>query len=192
MPKFLWKFTFFSFATLWCTFSISQEHSSHNFSWPLPGWVSVDFGLVKKNLNESRGDFSENYDEFVGALLDIGLNPNLSTWIKPTFGNSNILWTNNSQLGHQYANSLWEDKQTFSPDNYTFHKNKIAIEGVVWNYTYFKQSLNLSSDENYWAGVFFCKGDPGVSVFYWGIGPDVDLKTSDDVRQSLALFYNSC
>ena len=103
-----------------CAFSENTKYKQVSLEITLPGWVAVSFGIDNDFVLSNKGNLDETYDEFVGGLLDDGLLINKSYWIKPTYGNENLLWTLDANIGKRRTNALQRSEKEFIDVGYEF------------------------------------------------------------------------
>jgi len=138
----------------------------------ISGWVRVDFGLDQKFLHRHRGEMYEAYDEYVGDLIDNGLNPDQSYWYKPVYGNQNILWTDEAKPGYERYTRFSRPDSDKAFANVVTRVDKLSVGGQVWRYAGNTQKVIRSEKyaDIFQDYVFYCqsKAGKGVSLFYWG------------------------
>jgi hypothetical protein len=140
----------------------------------IPGWVSVDFVIDSEYISKHRGNLAENYDEFVGDLFDNGLNLKNTGWLKPTYGNQNLLWTTDSELGNHRQQMLLKSTEEFKSDALELINDTIQITKVNWYYVGLIDKIRGVGSASFQSYVFVCKGSSfEASVFYWGDGLNI-------------------
>ncbi len=137
----------------------------------LPGWVVVSPGIEKQQMASQKGQFSQTFDEFVGGLIDAGMDVTMSTWLKPTYGNQNLLWVPDGEVGEQRRSALVKSRDDFNRAIYAFRKGVFIADSVSWEYAGYMDKSAGEGSSAFNSYVFVC-GDElkGVSVFYWGDG----------------------
>jgi len=170
--------------------SIAQKENPINII--VPGWVYVDFGIDNEDVISNTGKLYSSYDEFVGGLFDDGLSLRESKWIKPTYGNENLLWTFDSTIGNRKLNALKKSKQEFSNSGYEFVSDSMKIANTTWTYSgYLIKEANKES-QNYKSYVLVCNARKGISVFYWGKSGIDRLQDNQSILQLLKKLSTHC
>jgi hypothetical protein len=107
------------------------------------------------------------YDEFVGQLLDDGLNIEDAGWLKPVYGNQNLLWTCDAGIGKRRAESLLRSMKEFSPEVYEFKQGEVKIANRRWMYLGYTDRTNGTDSPWFQSFVFVC--GPGASSDHLGV-----------------------
>ena len=169
----------------------NEAQAVHNFV--VPGWVVVAPGINEKQIADKRGGLAQTYDEFVGGLLDDGMNIADSVWMKPTYGNQNILWADSKLIGQRTINSWMKNKDHFNSTNYEFKKDKLIVKGIGWQYAGYTDKTAGTGLKAYNAYSFVCVNkSKGISVFYWGDGMAISPEKNESVLILLAQLTSSC
>lgn len=155
----------------------------------LPGWVHVSYGLSASEVAERRGTLADTYDEYVGQLLDDGMSTENSAWLKPVYGNQNLLWVQNAEIGKARARDIQASSKEFEPMGYAFRQGVLLIDGVKWWYTGYQAPV---SDVAYQDFTFYCEADAGVSVMFWGDGMAEPADETEAVRKLLRIMNRNC
>lgn len=159
----------------------------------VPGWVPVEFGIKNDYILKHRGHLEEIYDEFVGRLFDDGLKLEGTGWLKPTYGNQNLLWTFDSDLGYRHQRLLLKSKEKFQSDTYEFTNDSIEISNNSWKYVGFADKTLGTNSQSFQSFIFVCRGaSKGVSVFYWGDGMAMQPQESQSVKELLTELSCQC
>ena len=70
------------------------------FTTSCPRMVACFF-LDPDYISKHRGSLADNYDEFVGELFDDGLGIINTGWLKPAYGNQNLIRTLDPDFGER-------------------------------------------------------------------------------------------
>lgn len=166
--------------------------NAEKFKQIIPGWVEVSFNIDEKYISLNKGKLDESYDEFVGELIDNGLLINKSHWIKPTYGNQNLLWTLNSKIGKEKIRKIETSKDQFSSSEYTFSNGELIIKGEKWNYSGYSINIKPSNSEKFKSYILSCEKNNGISVFYWGNDSINLLKNNSSIMSLLKILSKQC
>lgn len=159
----------------------------------IEGWERVAFADHADYFRKNRGKLAYTYDEFVGALLDQGLDVDQSEWLKPTYGNQNILWTFDRALGKQRVQRLIQSKSEFSPRFYDFYENTLNVSDTRWQYAGYKDKSSGVDVAPFQTFVYVCgNGSSGLSIFYWGSDILVEPHKTVDVKNALTKLSDKC
>ena len=180
--KFILSMVFVS--TTGCTnmLGATPERSSNgNITPSIEGWMQVSFPN-----NESY------YDELIGSLVDEGLDVKKSIWLKPSYGNENLLWTYGTALGNQQRIKLSQSKEDFNKKYYEFYEGKIDIGKISWGYSgYLNKRRKAVPPYQYFS--FVCEGDTsGVTVFYWGNELSIVSLELEYIKDLLSKLSDKC
>lgn len=173
----------------------TQKHDKTTFSTTvssIPGWVKVSFGIDNEFVLLNKGKLNESYDEYVGGLIDDGLMIDYSRWIKPTYGNENLLWTYNSGIGIKKINTLEHSKKEFTDIGYNFLDGSLIVKAKEWNYSGYSVPSTDSSSMSFKSYIFVCNGNTGISIFYWGNSALKLPKDNLSIIQLLELLSHHC
>ena len=155
----------------------------------LPGWVYVSYGISASDVTERRGTLADTYDEYVGQLLDDGMSIESSAWLKPVYGNQNLLWVQSAEVGKARARDVQASSKEFEPLGYAFRQGVLLTGEVKWWYTGYRAPV---SDTAYQDVTFYCEADSGVSVMYWGAGIAEPAEETEVVRTLLRAMNKNC
>lgn len=179
-------------ALLLCGCSWNPHSLTNQTRQPFPGkptvdgWVSVDFGIDADYISGHRGRMGELYDEFVGQLFDDGLTMKDTGWLKPTYGNKNMLWTCDGGIGKRRVQSFSRSMKEFPVEAYEFKEGEIEAKGR-WLYSGYTTKTN-GNDQEFQSFVFVCEGtSTGISLFYWGEGTVI---AEDQVAPSIKILLS--
>jgi hypothetical protein len=159
----------------------------------VPGWVRVVFGIESDHILMHRGRLAETYDEYVGGLFDDGLSVNDTGWLKPTYGNRNLLWTLDTDIGRQRQQSLLKSKDEFPPDTYAFANGVVDVANSNWTYVGYIDKTSGAGSAAFQSFIFVCKGSSsGASVFYWGDGTAILPQENNSIQELLSELSSHC
>ena len=159
----------------------------------VPGWVPVVFRIEPDYISTHRGRLAEIYDEFVGGLFDDGLRVKDTGWLKPTYGNQNLLWTLDSDFGNRRQQSLLKSKEEFQSGTYEFTNGFIDVANFSWNYVGYTDKTLGAGSAAFQSFIFVCRGSSsGASVFYWGEGMAIQPQESQSVKELLSELSSHC
>lgn len=157
------------------------------------GWVPVMFHNQIAALSQGKGNLFETYDEFVGGLVDDGLDANKATWLKPTYGNQNMLWVPDAKFGEQKKQRLLQSKSNFPSTAYEFYDGTMKLSDDIWSYVGYLDKTTGSGAKAFQMFIFVCKGtSPGISVFYWGDGIAVHPYEIESTSSLLSQLSHKC
>ncbi len=174
-----------------CT-SSEQEIQVTNANIALSGWKTVSFDVDEKFILKNKGHLDEVYDEYVGILIDDGLDINQSHWLKPTYGNENIIWTLNSSIGSQKIISLQKSKSMFEESGYKYLNGGIKSGNTSWEYSGYSTPPTSSDTSTFKSYIFVCQKNNGVSVFYWGNNNIDQPQKMNEVTEILKQLSDNC
>lgn len=164
------------------SFAITEQKIKQISTLLPANWVKVNFGLNKATLAQHKGKMVLHYDEFVGSLIDEGLQLEKSVWIKPTYGNKNLLWTyDDNQVGYQNYRNLVEPQTERFPAS-QIKVGNIELDHKKWQYSgYFLKNTTPI----YTAVTYYCDGKTqDIAVFFWGEG-NTNFADDPSVRELL-------
>lgn len=171
----------------------STWKQSRNTTPVVPGWVPVVFGIESDYISANRGHLSEIYDEFVGGLFDDGLSLNNTGWLKPTYGNRNLLWTLDSDIGGRRQESLLKSKEEFPSETYAFANGVVDVTNSGWKYVGYIDKTNGAGSAAFQSYIFVCRGSSsGASVFYWGDGTAIRPQDNESIKELLSELSLHC
>ena len=155
------------------------------------GWVPVEFSLGPDDISVHRGRLDKLYDEFVGGLLDDGLALDNTGWLKPTYGNQNLLWTLDSAIGIRRQQALLKSREAFQSNTYVYRNGFVAIGNQDWKYVgYTDKTLDTAVFHSF---VFVWKGSAsGISVFCWGEDFAIPPQRNPSIRKLLSKLSSNC
>jgi hypothetical protein len=157
------------------------------------GWVPVVFGVESDYIATNRGRLSEIYDEFVGGLFDDGLSRGKTGWLKPTYGNRNLLWTLDSDIGNRRQQSLLKSIEEFPSETYEFANGVVNVSNSSWKYVGYMDKTNGTGSAAFLSFIFICRGSTtGASVFYWGDGMAIQPQANKSVKELLSEISSYC
>jgi len=171
-----------------------QKAQPETLSPVIPGWVKVSIGIDAEYISSNLGNLSELYDEFVGGLFDEGLLIDHFYWIKPVYGNENLLWTFDAHIGLQRKKPFTELKDEFTNSGYDIIDGTLDIAGSEWHYFGYSSAMPASGSPDFRSYVFVCRSETsqGVSAFYWG-NSGINLpKNNSSIIQLLTLLSSRC
>lgn len=179
-----------------CSFSKGTQSiwTQSRYTTPVvPGWVHVIFGTDPDYISMHRGQLAEIYDEIVGGLFDDGLRMKDTGWLKPTYGNRNLLWTLDSDFGNRRQRSLLKSKEEFQSDTYEFTNGFIDVANLSWKYVGYTDKTIGAGSAAFQSFIFVCQGSSsGVSVFYWGEGIAIQPQEIQSVKDLLTELSSYC
>ena len=177
-----------------CYFQNGKSSSNDKNRIMLDGWERVAFADRSDYFSKNRGDLSASYDEFVGALIDQGLEVDNTEWLKPTYGSQNYLWTSTAKIGNQQKKMLNASKSEYSPNFYEFYDGEIEYSNVRWLYSGYIDKIEGVYANSFRMFIFVCKGESsnGVSVFYWGSGISMLPIETEDTKILLSKLSTKC
>lgn len=157
------------------------------------GWVPVVFGVESDYITTNRGRLSEIYDEFVGGLFDDGLSIDKTGWLKPTYGNLNLLWTLDTDIGSRRQQSLFKSREEFPSDTFEFADGVVSVSNSIWKYVGYKDKTNGAGSAAFLSFIFIHRGSStGASVFYWGDGTAIQPQKNKSVKELLSKISSYC
>ena len=168
--------------------SISTAKSEQLIS----GWVEVSFNIDKKYISLNKGKLDELYDEFVGGLIDDGLPVEKSHWIKPTYGNKNLLWTLDSKIAKEKIKKLESSKDKFIATQYKFINGSLKIKNKKWSYFGYSTPIGDSTSKYFKSYILSCEKNDNISIFYWGNDNINLLKNNQSIIQLLETLSKKC
>lgn len=181
--------------SLACSPSAPEGSESEGGPEPVetPGWVTVDFGLDPEFVRANRGQMASVYDDQVGRLIDVGLDPGRSIWIKPTYGNRNIIWTlDGGTLARGHRRALTEAAGELGP-TIQVEIGEFEAGGRSWSYAGYIDRTEGTGPEAFRSAVYACgTGATGVSVLYWGEGLPVEPHRVESVHTLLEKLAARC
>lgn len=178
-----------------CSFTKGKQTkgTQSRYTTPVvPGWVHVDFGIEPGYISTHRGRLAEVYDEYVGGLFDDDLKMKDTGWLKPTYGNRNLLWTLDSDIGKNRQQSLLKSKEEFQSDTYEFTNGLLDVANRSWNYVGYTDKTLGAGSAAFQSFIFIFRGSSGASVFYWGEGTAIQPQESQSVKDLLSELSSQC
>lgn len=166
--------------------------NTEKFEQTISGWVEVSFNIDDKYIALNKGKLDESYDEFVGELIDNGLLIKKSHWIKPTYGNRNLLWTLDSKIAKEKIRKIEKSKKQFISSEYAFSNGDLIIKDKKWNYSGYSIKTKTSDSEGFKSYVLSCEKNKGISVFYWGNDNINLLKNNSSIINLLNVLSKQC
>ena len=138
------------------TFSTGPVTEQNPSDMVLKGWVRVLFS-ASNVIDENTG---KNIDPIVGSIIKAGIPPPRMIWLKPVYGNQNILWFNSStfSLEKHMRERIQRHELPFG------HHGKITPTSAVW------YSVTIPLIEDLQLSILACRHSPKSEtvVFYWG------------------------
>ena len=191
----IWVSSFFLVVILFaaCDQSTIDNARQDSEKISIPGWLTVLPGIDKHETAGQKGLFAQTYDEFVGGLIDDGIDIALTTWFKSTYGNKNLLWVPDAKVGLQRLSALIKSKGDFNPAVYTFEKGTLAISRRQWVFAGYSDNSAGAGSKAFNSFVFVCGDESeGASVFYWGDGIATSPNENDSVKTLLSQLSSHC
>ncbi len=124
------------------------------------GWVQVDFfpGTV---FDTHSG---HHFDQIMGPLVEDKLIPRELVWLKPTYGNQNILWFSQGPGQMQILRDKMIEPFRNSDQGWKQRKGQYIVNGAPWQFV----ELELAK-ENLQIAILVCRqGTQDTAVLYWG------------------------
>lgn len=179
-----------------CSFAgdvLKAKGESVGVSLSVAGWIPVGFSINASYVDRHRGGLSQNYDEFVGGLFDDGLQLQDAGWLKPTYGNQNLLWTLNSSLGSLRQKMLQDSIKEFESNTFQFKSGSISVGNTQWKFSGYIDKAQGSGSAAFQSFIFVCaESSPGVSVFYWGDGVALEPQNTAGLKELLSKVSSYC
>ena len=154
----------------------------------IPGWMYVAF-IDPEATSRNRIKLAEFDGEFFGPLFEDGLKIDDTGWLKPAYGNRNLLWTLDSGIGNRRQQAILESREKFSSSLYDFTDGIIEIAEHGWRYAGYTITAGGPGTAAYQSFIFVCSG---VSVFYWGDGSSVAPQEDQSVIALLTELSSHC
>lgn len=173
---------FLSTVTILLSSLITACTSNSSASFIPKGWVEVNFNASSVYDRATN----TNLDEFIGPLVQKGILPTKSIWLKPTYGNQNILWFGTPTLG---GKQLQEDMKKNSegaapPWNTSAEQQKVG--SITWD----KVTLapkNSDFEISIWTCTSLSKSQ--TVALYWGTETKM---FGEDLKQLLSHLEKGC
>lgn len=126
--------------------------------------VSIPNGWVEVKVSNRAILAADN--EFLGALIGRGLDIEQAHWIKPLFGNENVIWfTDQNDIGLDYYTRLKNTSKHDFPSA-SLESGTLEVSGVSWRYAGYQYD-----DHSLTQKVFLCGNTPRrLVLLYWGAG----------------------
>lgn len=179
-----------------CSFAGDAQKIKHKSTYTNPavaGWLPVSFSIDADYVLLHRGKLGHIYDEFVGGLFDDGLQLKSTGWLKPTYGNQNLIWTLDPSFGALRQEKLQKSIKEFQSNLIQFKSGSIIAGGVPWIFTGYIDKAQGTGSDVFQSFVFVCsEPSSGVSVFYWGEGIALEPQNNNSVIELLSKVSLHC
>ena len=172
----------------------SAENKNRLAPESVPGWVQVMPGVSAAYLANHVGNMARVFDEYVGGLIDQGMNLSESAWLKPVYGNQNLLWIRGVAFGEKMQRAMAEIEKEVSNDYSHYLHGDMMVGDVEWKYYGYQMNPRKGDGTSFQDFVFVCSSNSatGASVFYWGDEMRVDAHKLHDVESLLSMLNSQC